>query len=259
MNLNEEALKLHEENRGKIKMKFLAANWKMNHTVCQGLRFIQEFLTLQPPLAMINVILAPAFTSLFPFAQIIQKNSIPLSLCAQNCCEFTKGAYTGEVSAEMIAELGCQYVILGHSERRQIFHETNEIIFKKYQNALAASLVPILCFGETLSIYQGNNKLSYLENQLTDYKGLNPSILAYEPVWSIGTGLVPTIAEITAVITICKNQFPDTKILYGGSVTNSNIKEISQIKLLDGFLVGGASLESKSLFGLINSIVADND
>lgn len=240
-------------------MKFLVANWKMNHTVRQGLRFIQDFLAMEPPLALIHVILAPSFTSLFPFAQIIQKNSIPISLCAQNCSEYTRGAYTGEISAEMIRELGCKYVVLGHSERRHVFYETNEIILKKYQNAIADSLVPILCFGETLSIYQGNDKFGYLENQLADYRGLNPSILAYEPVWSIGTGLVPTIAEITAVISICKNQFPDTKILYGGSVTNSNIKEISRIKLLDGFLVGGASLESKSLFDLITSIVADND
>jgi triosephosphate isomerase (TIM) len=234
-------------------MKYLIANWKMNHTVAQGIEYLKEYQSLQPKISKTKVLIAPSYTSFFPLSQIIQKETIPVSLCAQNICEFKRGAYTGEVSAEMIQEIGCKYVLLGHSERRHLFHESNESINKKYQMALDYSLIPIICFGETLPVYQTKKTVSYITEQLLFLKGEKPPIFAYEPVWSIGSGLIPRIDEIETIVDFMKQNFPASSLLYGGSVNPETIQSIAKIEGLDGFLVGGASLQAVTFIKLLSS------
>jgi triosephosphate isomerase len=240
-------------------MKYLIANWKMNLTIQEGIQYLEELHALIPVSRTTNLIIAPSFTLLDSLGKKIQEKAIPVSLCAQNMSQFSKGAYTGEVSAEMILETGCKYVICGHSERRHVFNESNETIAQKYNLALEYHIVPILCFGETLSVYEAKETISYLKNQLLPFQDKNPPILAYEPVWAIGTGLIPEINEIAAVVDFTKQLFPKSSVLYGGSVNPETIRSIAALPLLDGFLVGGASLKAKSFYNLLTAMEKESD
>jgi triosephosphate isomerase len=232
-------------------MKYLIANWKMNHTINQGIQFLDELFALNLSSSSTYLIIAPPFTSLSSLSQKIQLESLSVSLCAQNMSQFKMGAYTGEVSAEMILDAGSKYVIVGHSERRHFFHESNETITQKYDLAIEYKLTPILCFGEILSVYQAKETLSYLKNQLLPFQDKKPPILAYEPVWAIGSGLIPSIDEIEAVVDFIKQLFPESSVLYGGSVNPETIRSIANLPSLDGFLVGGASLQAKTFYHLL--------
>lgn len=232
-------------------MKYLIANWKMNHTIRIGEEFLREFSLLDVNHRSTQVIIAPSFTSLNRLSSLIQRENMPIYLAAQNMSQFESGAYTGEISAEMIKESGCRYVILGHSERRYQFHESEEVIFQKYKSAMDNSLIPILCFGETLPVYQAKETISFIKNQLTLFQKDKPFLFAYEPVWAIGTGLIPRIDEIVMVADFIKHTFPDSLLLYGGSVNPETIVPISAIPNLDGFLVGGASLKASTFFSLL--------
>jgi triosephosphate isomerase len=232
-------------------MKYLIANWKMNHTVNQGIQFLDELFALNPSSDSTCLIIAPPFTSLYSLSQKIKQESLVVSLSAQNMSQFKMGAYTGEVSAEMIIDAGSKYVLVGHSERRHVFHETNETITQKFDLALEYRLIPILCFGEILSVYQAKETVSYLRNQLLPFQEKKPPILAYEPVWAIGSGLIPSIEEIETVIGFVKQLFPESCVLYGGSVNPETMTSIASISSLDGFLVGGASLQANTFYNLI--------
>lgn len=249
--------------------KWVIANWKMNPAkptiALELLQKVGEYCKNQQPSA--NVVVAPTFLHLSVIQQYLQHNQLDIGISAQNLCaenaEF--GAFTGEISAQMLSEIGVQYVIIGHSERRQYYQETEQVLMKKIANALAQNLTIIYCIGETFEQYQNKQTLDILQNQLailadfqSQFANQNSQLLiAYEPVWAIGTGLTPTVAEITDI-----HQFIDktllamqlkAPILYGGSVNAKNANEIAQIPLVDGALVGGASLIAESFCQIIDA------
>ena len=234
--------------------KFIVANWKLNGSVA----FIDEYIS---KLSLNNkdnnskcVIICPPFT-------FINKIHIEnLFVGAQNCSVYDKGAYTGEVSTKMLRDIGCHFCIVGHSERRNLFNESNEIISKKIINCLAEQIIPILCIGESLEQKKKNKTeeilISQVQKSITKQANMNNMIIAYEPIWAIGTGLTPTLDEITKMHTFIKNNIPqskDFKILYGGSVKSSNCKEILAQKNVDGILVGSASIVINEFNKIIES------
>jgi len=217
-------------------MKFLVANWKMNGTV----EFTENFLKTIDKIKTENrIIICPPFPLLHKFKNFSH------SLGAQNCSDQKSGAFTGEVSPLLLKEFGCKYIIIGHSERRRIFKESNETIYEKYKTLTELDLTPIICIGEN-----GEEKAKWREilsiqlNLIKNSQNLSKAIIAYEPVWSIGTGKTPTVAEIHEVLRFIK-QTTNSKCptLYGGSVNTKNISDILQIPSVDGVLVGGASLK----------------
>ena len=167
-----------------------------------------------------------------------------LILGAQNIHQQLKGAYTGEVSVPMLVEFSVKYCLVGHSERRQHFHETNSDVRAKAETCLEANITPIICIGETLEQYETNQTTAVLERQLTECLPSGPGFwMAYEPVWAIGTGKTPTTDEISEVHSMLREKLPNTTLLYGGSVNGDNAATIFAISNVDGALVGGASLD----------------
>lgn len=225
----------------------IVANWKMNLNLKEAEALAIEFINLLTPKN--EVVIAPPFTHLERVADTLSKSRIKLS--AQNCYFEDEGAYTGEISPRTLKEMGCSYVILGHSERRTLFAETNEDVCKKAEAVKKNSMKPIICIGETLEERESGKTNDVLTLQL---KNSIPSdftaedyVLAYEPVWAIGTGKVASLNDIEdahAHITSIVGQ--GVRILYGGSVNDSNCKEIANVSLVGGMLVGGASLSSDS-------------
>ena len=213
----------------------------------------------------IEVVLAPQFPALSFVAEIL-KNS-PIELAAQNSCFETKGAYTGETSPVLLKELGCRYCIIGHSERRHIFKESDEMIGKKFFTLSSLGIIPIFCVGETLEQREQNQLQTVIERQLqpilekAETLENTPLVIAYEPVWAIGTGLTANqeqVAEVHFFIyshlakKVGKSIADKTAILYGGSVKPTNATEILSIDYVNGLLVGGASLIAEDFFAIIN-------
>ena len=238
----------------------IAANWKMNKTVKESLSFIKEFKSLIKTNR--EIVIAPPFTALEEAKKAIKNTNIKLA--AQNMHQEEEGAFTGEISAGMVKEL-CEYVILGHSERRQFFGETNKLINKKIQTALKHKLKVILCIGETLEERESNKTMDVIKTQiegcLNGMNGMENITIAYEPIWAIGTGKTATTEQAEEVHkgirellskTYDKNTASKTLILYGGSVKPSNIENLIEMENIDGALVGGASLEPKSFSGITN-------
>lgn len=250
----------------KLRKPIVAANWKMHKTPSETADFLKTFLPVLGTLDTVDVVIAPAFPCLPVASDLVSKSLVRIA--AQNMHPESHGAFTGEVSAIMLRELYITYVILGHSERRQLFGETDAFINRKVRTAHASNLKPILCIGETLDEREKGQVEQVLERQLT--KGLKDvnaeeaeeTILAYEPVWAIGTGRTATAAqaqEAHAFVrqTIEKMYGPTTakriRIQYGGSVKPSNAAELCAQPDVDGFLVGGASLESGSFYEIIRA------
>ena len=222
--------------------KIIAANWKMNGSE----ELIKEFSKFTPAKHN-DIIICPPFT-LLDSAKTLLPNFIKIG--AQNCSEEEKGAFTGEISASMLQEKSVSHVLIGHSERRTLFNETDDVILKKVKLAIKSELTPIVCIGETLSEKKANKTLQVLDSQINgSLAKIEPNeqiIVAYEPVWAIGTGLTPTLDEINQAHELIKNfdqKFIDFKVLYGGSVKSSNSKEITNLSHVDGCLIGGASLK----------------
>ena len=224
--------------------KIIIANWKLNGSSY----FIETYLKkIRFDIAKDQhkcVVICP------PFTFINQINSKNLFIGAQDCSIYTEGAYTGETSSKMLKDSGCHFCIIGHSERRNIFSETNKNIYKKIVNCLIENIVPILCVGESLEQKQNNKTkdvlISQLRNNIPKQGNKNNIIIAYEPIWAIGTGLTPTIDEIAEIHTFIKTDIKETKgfkILYGGSVKSINCKEILSQENVDGVLVGSASID----------------
>jgi triosephosphate isomerase len=211
--------------------------------------------TLNKTNSSLEIILVPPTIYLSAINDLISpKNDFKLG--AQNCSIYNNiGPFTGEVSAHMLKNLGCEYVIIGHSERRALFNETNDIVLDKLMQAVSAGLTPILCVGESLEIYETDETIGYLNSQLKgmQIEILEKSIIAYEPIWAIGTGLIPTNKQITAAIEFIKS-IVKVPVLYGGSVNQLNIKELTKIEVCDGFLVGGASLNPVEFNFIISEI-----
>ena len=250
-----------------IKKPIVAANWKMYKTPQEGVHFISELNNLLLDKEKPSIIFCPPFTSLFHMNEMI--SDLDISLGAQNVYFEKDGAFTGEISMSMLKSCGAQYVIVGHSERRHIFNESNKDTNKKLHTVLENDIVPILCVGEKLEDRESGNTRMILMEQLKDgLVGINKDmidrmIIAYEPVWAIGTGvnaLPSQVEESHAMIweillelydNNIKNNIP---ILYGGSVKPDNSEELIRTKGVDGFLIGGASL-NLDMFSKIIEIV----
>jgi triosephosphate isomerase (TIM) len=238
--------------------RFIVGNWKMHNTISQAESLIQDILNVYQPQPLMELAVAPPFVALQAVSRLLA--STPIKLAAQNVCAKDEGAFTGEISPPMLQEVGCHYVIIGHSERRHIFGETDRDISKKIQAALRHSLLPIFCVGECLEERQANQTQSVIQRQLQDglaglgSKDLAQITIAYEPVWAIGTGHAATVnqatevhADIRAFLTTQWGIHSDQcRIIYGGSVNPDNAGQLFQSTQINGALVGKACLNSES-------------
>lgn len=243
-----------------MRRPLIAANWKMNKTIGETISFFEEFIPLVNDIDDIDILIAPPFTSLMAASEKIKNTKILLS--AQNVFYEEKGAYTGEISPIMLKDVGCTYVIIGHSERRQYFSETNEMINKKIAISKRHGLKVILCIGETLDERQNNKTFDVLKDQLEKgLNGISPEdiTIAYEPVWAIGTGKTATSEQAQEAHKFIRDRLSelygkisgDIRIIYGGSVTPDNIRSLMDCGDVDGALVGGASLKADSFSKIV--------
>jgi triosephosphate isomerase len=245
-----------------MRMPFIAGNWKMNTTVAEAERLVLELIDRIDKVEGVEKAVCPPFVSLVSVGMMLEDTSIKLG--AQNMYFEASGAYTGEISPLMLKEL-CEFVILGHSERRWYFKETDDSINKKVKAALANSLKPILCVGERLEENEAGKTWDVVGGQLrAALKGVEPVtdlVVAYEPVWAIGTGKAATgnqaedtIAFIRDVVARVwsRKAAEDLRILYGGSVTGANIAEFISRPGIDGALVGGASLKAEDFARIVS-------
>lgn len=234
----------------------IAGNWKMNNTIAQTESLLKDLKPLVVD-ADCEVVVCAAFTSLAKAVELTKNTNIAVG--AENVHWAEKGAFTGEISAEMLIELGVKYVIIGHSERRQYFNETDETVNKRVRAALAAGLKPIICIGETLTEREGGKVEEVLVRQTTgafadiDAKELKNIVIAYEPVWAIGTGKTATAQQANDTIKIVRDtiaklygmsEADKMRIQYGGSMNPKNAKELMAMEEIDGGLIGGASLKA---------------
>lgn len=249
------------------KIPIVAGNWKMNKTLDEGIFFVGEIQKRMLDKEKVKVIFCPPFTALFNMKDKLDWSFF--GLAAQNMHWEESGAFTGEISVNMLKSCGVDFVILGHSERRHIFGETNAWVNKKVAAALSGGLCPILCIGETLDERNAGKTGTILSTQLkeglwnVDVKYLDSLIIAYEPVWAIGTGVTATAGQVKSthkmIREIIVKLYPGMKlthipILYGGSVKTGNAKELIQTPGVDGFLIGGASLEIESFCSIIDAV-----
>ncbi|HXG56345.1 MAG TPA: triose-phosphate isomerase [Vicinamibacterales bacterium] len=243
----------------------IAANWKMFKTVQETVVFIKQFRSIAKNVADVEVVIAPPFTAVHAAAEAARNS--PICIAAQDVYWEKEGAFTGELSAAMVKEAGADYVILGHSERRRLFHETDETVNRKLVASLGAELTPIVCIGETLEERESGATLTVLDRQVTTgLDGLTGDqvaslVIAYEPVWAIGTGRNATAQQAGEAHAHIRGRLrqwfgaaagAQGRIIYGGSVKPDNIHELIALPDVDGALVGGASLD----VGAFSEIVA---
>lgn len=240
----------------------IAGNWKMNHGGGSGLELTRAIVQGAGSEANVDVVIAPPFTLLGSAVQACAGTKVGVS--AQNMSAAASGAFTGEISAGMLLEHGVQWVILGHSERRQLFAETDESVRDKTKAALDAGLKPIVCVGETLEEREAGKTLDVVSRQIAAFLDLfvaksGVGVIAYEPVWAIGTGKVATTEQAQEVHAAIRKQLAQassavaavTRVLYGGSVKPDNAKGLMACADIDGALVGGASLKASDFLGII--------
>ncbi|MFP4039889.1 MAG: triose-phosphate isomerase [Desulfosudaceae bacterium] len=242
----------------------IAGNWKMFKSWREAKDTAARLAELKIP-AEREVMIAPQFTALLPVAQALQGS--PIGLGAQNLHWETEGAYTGEISAAMLTAVGCRYVIIGHSERRLYFHETDQTVNKKIAAAQTAGLAPVLCVGESEADRDAEKTFSILDNQIRnglqgfDLNQMAGLVVAYEPVWAIGTGKTATSDQAQEAHAFIRRTLAelfgdgpatDIRILYGGSVKPANIAELMGMTDIDGALVGGASLDADTFYEIID-------
>ncbi len=242
----------------------IAGNWKMYKTGSESVSTASRLAELYADEKDVEAMIAPTFLSLPLVCETLKTSNIKVG--SQNLFYEKEGAYTGEVSAEMIKAAGAEYAIIGHSERRQYFGETDDSVCKKIKSAIKADLKPILCIGETLSQREADKTFLVLDKQVSDgLKGfgldeLNNLVVAYEPVWAIGTGKTANTDQVNEVHQYLRsllnrlfsaNFSNQTRILYGGSVKPENAKDLMRIEDVDGALVGGASLDAETFINII--------
>ena len=237
-----------------MRVKLVAGNWKMNGNLASNQALLQALIPALSPIAGVECVVCAPFPYLFQLRQALHGSSIAWG--AQDLCQFDNGAYTGGVSAAMLADFGCRYVIVGHSERRSVFGETDKIVALKFAQALKSGLTPILCVGETLGERDSGVTEMTVARQLdaviahSGVKTLAQAVIAYEPVWAIGTGKTATPAQAQAVHAFIRNRLAATDaavaggvlILYGGSVKAASAAQLFAMPDIDGGLIGGASL-----------------
>ncbi len=246
---------------------FIAGNWKMNKTASEAAEDVSKFIDLALGVAgKINIALCPPFTALDRVSLILENTGVELG--AQNLSEVESGAYTGEVSAAMLRDLNVKYVIVGHSERRQYFGETDEVVSLKANRALQSGLLPIICIGETLEEREANKTFEVIQAQMKgSFAGISKedmlkTTIAYEPIWAIGTGKTATPEQAQEVHAFIRKIISETYgaktaahviIQYGGSVKAANSGELMAMPDIDGALVGGASLDPVGFAELIKN------
>ncbi len=250
-----------------MRKKMVAGNWKMNKTFQEGVDLAIEInkLVAEKGNKNVQVVLAPPFTHIAEVNKVVDNDRI--SVAGQNCATETSGAYTGEVSAEMLWSAGADCVILGHSERRSYYGETNEILNKKVKKALEFSLTPIYCVGEVLAEREANKYFEVIKEQLETVlfdlsaEEFEKIVIAYEPVWAIGTGKTASPEQAQEIHKFIRDLLVkkfgaianDTTILYGGSCNPKNAKELFANPDVDGGLIGGASLKAEDFIQIINA------
>jgi triosephosphate isomerase len=243
----------------------IAGNWKMFKTCSEAVEAAGQLVKLVAMTSDVDVMIAPQFTALAPVSDVVRGSRV--SLGAQNLFWETEGAYTGEISSVMLVSVGCKYVIIGHSERRQYFDETDETVNKKIKAAIKNDLVPVLCVGESEKERESKETFSVLDKQVK--KGiegfssddLEMLVIAYEPVWAIGTGKTATTDQAQEahqfLRSVLEKSFGNMlaksiRILYGGSVKSNNIAELMAMPDIDGALVGGASLDPETFSKIVH-------
>jgi triosephosphate isomerase len=246
------------------RLPFIAGNWKMNKTVAEACDLVRELKVAISGVEGVEVAIAPPFTALYAVRRELQDSAIHLA--AQNFFWEEKGAYTGEVSPGMLKEIGCLYVIIGHSERRQLFGETDETVNRRIKAAVGHGLKPIFCVGETLREREEGQTFTVIERQVEGglrgigEEGGKDLVVAYEPVWAIGTGKTATPQQAEEVHRFIREKIEriysrqiaeGIRIQYGGSVTPENIKGLMAQRDIDGALVGGASLRSETFSRIV--------
>ena len=254
-----------------MRTPIIAGNWKMNKTIGEALDFfkvldqeLQQFSGTEK----LEIVIAPPYTAINKIAEFLKDSSIKIS--AQNMFWEDAGAFTGEISAPMLKDAGAKYIIIGHSERRQFFNETESTVNKKIKAALKHNIIPIFCIGETLAERETEKIESVISTQLTGglidltANDITKIVIAYEPVWAIGTGKTATKEQAEEVHLMIRQmlakQFGQAnadviRILYGGSVKPNNTKELLSQPNIDGALIGGASLKPEDFIGIIKSVI----
>jgi triosephosphate isomerase len=250
-----------------MRKKIVAGNWKMNKNSEQTEDLLNDLIEKMPPDIEVQVIVAPTFVNLASAVDHLE--FINIDVAAQNMHQAESGAFTGEISADMLTNVGVEIVILGHSERRAIFHESDALIASKVNTALKHDMTVIFCFGEELKDRQSKNHFNVVENQLRDglfqieAKDWDKIILAYEPVWAIGTGETASPEQVQEMHEFIRETVrkgfgsdiaEDVSILYGGSVKPDNAKEIFSNPDVDGGLIGGAALKADDFIAIITAI-----
>ena len=250
--------------------KIIVGNWKLNLDHLQGIQLLQKInYSLDKDIEeQIDIVLAPSHTSLRSLQTVISTDNLKIKLSSQDVSSQNDGAFTGEVSAFQLKKLNIDYSIIGHSERRLHFNETDSDVNSKLNRLLENDIIPILCFGESFEQRSVGSYLEFVKNQINDgLKGVRKDkvsklVLAYEPIWAIGTGEVASIKDIVEVLDFVKNLLSDKpyfseeniKFIYGGSVSPDNSSEILNTNIVDGALVGGASLDADKFVDIIKSV-----
>ncbi|OQX53633.1 MAG: triose-phosphate isomerase [Candidatus Omnitrophica bacterium 4484_213] len=242
----------------------IAGNWKMHKTTLEAINLVNALKRELYNIENVDIVVCPPFTVLNEVSEVIQDSNIALG--GQDVFWEEEGAFTGEVSARMLKDVGCKYVVIGHSERRKYFGETDEIVGKKIRAALKEELIPFVCIGESLKQREGGETFDIVKGQIRQgFKNLGEEeflklIIAYEPIWAIGTGRTATPGEAEEVQGFIRRQISEIyseetanliRIQYGGSVKPNNIEELIRQKDIDGALVGGASLEVDSFVEIV--------
>jgi len=248
-----------------MKIPFICGNWKMYKTVAETVKYVKEFRSLVKDVTAVEIALAPPFTALHAAAEAARASNI--AIAAQDLYWEREGAFTGAVSAAMVREAGAEYVIIGHSERRTLFGETDASVNRKTHAAFAAGLVPIVCIGETLDQRERNETFDVLDRQIKGgldtltAEQLGLIVIAYEPVWAIGTGRNATPAQAADAHSHIRQRLrqwfgndaaDQCHVIYGGSVKPDNISDLVTQKDVDGALVGGASLDVRGFSEIVS-------
>jgi triosephosphate isomerase len=248
-----------------MRTPLIAGNWKMYKTVAETVKYVKEFRAMVKDISGVEIVIAPPFTALHAAAEAARNSNV--GVAAQNLYWEREGAFTGEISATMIAEAGAEYVIIGHSERRTLFGETDASVNRKVAAAFAGGLTPIVCIGETLDQRERNDTFAVLDRQIkAGLDGITSAqvvqlVIAYEPVWAIGTGRNATPAQAAEAHGHIRKRLQNwfgadgaelCHVIYGGSVKPENIGDLVSLPDVDGALVGGASLDVKAFYDIVS-------
>ncbi len=250
-----------------MRKDLIAGNWKMNATHLDAIQMVQKLSYRLDPgdYDRVDVVVCPPFTALRSAQTVIESDNLLVALGAQNCHWESSGAFTGEIAPEMLRKLSVTYVIAGHSERRQLFDETDEMVNRKVKAILAAEMIPIMCCGETLEQREAGVAEEWVAGQVrAGLSGLTPEqvagiVIAYEPIWAIGTGRTASADDAEAMCALVRSTVAETfgdaaesvRVLYGGSVNPGNVAGLMAKHNIDGALVGGASLDPDSFASIV--------